>query len=372
MRNKLLVISAAPLIEKPYGFSAYSPYIKELELWEKHSDEIYFCCPIWKEDRELLNAKIDFEITEIYKLEEFSILTIKTALFSLKSVVVNFYSILKAIRKADHIHLRCPGNIGLIGCVAQIFFPSKPKSAKYAGNWDPQSKQPLSYKIQKWILSNTFLTRNMQVLVYGDWPNQSKNIKAFFTASYSEADKHSVDSKALEGEIKFLFVGSLSHGKRPLYAVQIVEELQKLGKNVILDLYGEGAERKKIETYIKENQLQKIILHGNQNEEIIRNAYKSSHFLVLASKSEGWPKVVAEGMFWKSVPISTAVSCVAHMLDKGSRGILLQMNLKEDVNQILQLCENDKKYQEMADSAMDWSRNFTLDLFEAEIKKILQ
>ena len=211
----------------------------------------------------------------------------------------------------------------------------------------------------------------MKVLVYGDWPNQSKNIKAFFTASYSEADKHSVDSKSLEGEIKFLFVGSLSLGKRPLYAIQLVQELQKKGIIARLDIYGEGSERKSLESYIKENQLQKIILHGNQNEEIIKNAYKSSHFLVLASNSEGWPKVVAEAMFWKCVPISTAVSCVPYMLDQGGRGILLQMNLEEDVNQILQLCENDKKYQEMAASAMDWSRNFTLDRFENEIKTLL-
>jgi hypothetical protein len=34
------------------------------------------------------------------------------------------------------------------------FFPNKPKTAKYAGNWDPKSKT-WTYMQQK-ILSNTF------------------------------------------------------------------------------------------------------------------------------------------------------------------------------------------------------------------------
>jgi hypothetical protein len=27
-----------------------------------------------------------------------------------------------------------------LGCIVSDFFPNKPKTAKYAGNWDPKSK----------------------------------------------------------------------------------------------------------------------------------------------------------------------------------------------------------------------------------------
>ena len=73
--------------------------------------------------------------------------------------------------------------------MVQIFFPKKNKTAKYAGNWDPHSKQPWSYKLQRWILQNTFLTRNMTVLVYGEWPTMSSNCRSFFTATYRDSDK---------------------------------------------------------------------------------------------------------------------------------------------------------------------------------------
>ncbi|WP_427875193.1 hypothetical protein [Flavobacterium sp. MMS24-S5] len=89
-------------------------------------------------------------------------------------------------------------------------------------------------------MSNTFMTRNMQVLVYGEWENSSKNIKPFFTATYSESDKTPMKKNDLKGEIKFIFVGTLVSGKRPLYSVQLVEALIKKGYNVTLQLYGEG------------------------------------------------------------------------------------------------------------------------------------
>ena len=45
------------------------------------------------------------------------------------------------------------------------------------------------------ILSNTFLTKNMQVLVYGEWEGSSKNVKSFFTATYSELEVQNSNSK---------------------------------------------------------------------------------------------------------------------------------------------------------------------------------
>src|SRR5690606_28897798 len=121
----------------------------------------------------------------------------------------------------------------------QMFFPGKSKTAKYAGNWDPKAKQPWSYKLQQWILSNTFLTRNMNVLVYGQWPNQTKNILPFFTASFNESDKE-VIIKDFILPYRFLFVGGLVAGKQPSFALQLVEALNKRTIPAELHIYGDG------------------------------------------------------------------------------------------------------------------------------------
>ena len=370
---KLLVISSSPLIIKNSEFYAYSPYVKELEIWAKHSDEISMCSPIWLEDKELLISKISFPIRINYEVKEFNIKTLKNCIKALQYSFTNFYLIYKAMSWADHIHLRCPGNIGLLGCFVQILFPSKIKTAKYAGNWDSNAKQPYTYRLQKWILSNTFLTKNIQVLVYGEWENSTKNIKPFFTASYFEKDKIEVKPRELKGKISFVFVGTLSKGKQPLYAIQLVEQLFKNGNDVQLLIYGEGIERRNLENYISENNRKEIVkLMGNQNQETIMKSYSENHFVVLPSLSEGWPKVVAEGMFWGCLPIASRVSCVPNMLGNGERGILLDFKLNCDVENVESLLKNATLYMDKVNEAIYWSRQFTMDVFENEIKKLLQ
>ncbi len=368
---KLLILSHVihGKVEKYFG---YAPYIREMNLWIKYADQVVVVAPIVERNKLQIDANYEHSNLRVKRVGEINFQSASNILRSVKILPAIILKIFHEIKSADHIHLRCPGNIGLLGCLVQIFFPSKHKSAKYAGNWDPQSKQPFSYRLQKWILSNTFLTKNMTVLVYGDWPDQSKNVKSFFTATYSEIDKQEIFHKSLDGVIKFLFVGTLSSGKRPLYAVQIVHELIKRGHNVTLELYGEGVERVAIEEFIKKNTLQdKIILAGNINDLEIRKVYQESHFLILPSKSEGWPKVVAEAMFWKCLPISSPVSCVPYMLDYGNRGILINNSLEQDVTDIENCMHSKTDYQSKVMKAMKWSRHFTVDLFEAEIKQIL-
>ncbi|MCL9809063.1 glycosyltransferase [Flavobacterium luminosum] len=396
---KLLVISSAPVVEMEGKSYLYAPYEKEMQWWAKHANTIQFCCPIWKEDRKLLIAPISFKVDSIVALQEFDITSFSNKLKAIPLAFVALVKIFKAMKQADHIHLRCPGNIALLACLVQILFPNKQKTAKYAGNWDPKSQQPWSYRLQKWILSNTFLTRNMQVLVYGEWEGSTKNIKPFFTATYSqeEARLWSLEAKvspeesdcsstrsaqakqpdtrqpiALVTPIKFLFVGTLSKGKQPLYAIQLVEQLSQKGRKVNLELYGEGVLRTELEQYIAQKNLGAIVfLRGNQSKEIIRKAYQTSHFLILPSKSEGWPKVVAEALFWGCVPAASPVSCVRYMLGNGSRGVLLQEQIDQDVREIETVLNNQEVCQKMAFEGQTWSRQFTTDKFEEEIRKLL-
>ena len=370
---KLLIVSTAPFLYKQHGIYAYSPYVNELILWEKYADEIAFCCPVWENDNGLLISKLPFEITSHFKLIDFNLNSFFNIIKAFFYGFYNLFLLFRAMLWADHIHLRCPGNIGLFGSIIQILFPNKIKTAKYAGNWDPKSKKPWSYRMQQWILSNTFLTRNMQVLVYGQWEDSSKNIKPFFTATYHEEDKLPISKKELKGRIDFVFVGTLVKGKNPLYAIQLVEFLSEKGYDVRLRLYGEGTERMRLEQYIISNQLEAVVeLQANQSKDTVQKAYQNSHFVILPSDSEGWPKAIAEGMFWGCVPLATPVSCVPFMLDQGKRGVLLEMCLEEDSLQIEALLQAPIDFYTKRESASDWSRNYTLDVFEREIMVLLK
>ncbi|SEO48803.1 Glycosyltransferase involved in cell wall bisynthesis [Flavobacterium sp. CF108] len=350
----------------------YGPYIREMNIWLKHVDNVTIVAPFSKEkggniDLAYQHSKISFN--EIPALAFNRPLRILKSMLNLPLII---WKIFMAMQNSDHIHLRCPGNVGLISCFVQVFFPNKIKTAKYAGNWDPKSKQPWTYNLQKYILNNTFLTRNMQVLVYGEWENQSKNIKSFFTATYSDYEKGVIQKRNLNLGAEFVFVGSLVTGKNPMYALKLINGLVKKETKVMLNIFGEGPERNNIENYIQENKLEDLVfLHGNQNQDIIKDAYKRSHFVILPSKSEGWPKAVAEGMFWSNVPLSTNVSCISYMLDKGKRGILLEMNLEKDLVRIENLLLDQTNYIKIGKLAAEWSQNYTTEVFETEIEKLI-
>jgi glycosyltransferase involved in cell wall biosynthesis len=370
---KFAIITHVPHIMEDNKYFAYSPYVSEMNIWSKYMEELILVAPIIKSGKTPVDKAYQHQNIQFIPIERFDVLSLKGISRAVITIPGISWKIFKAMQNADHIHLRCPGNIGLLGCLLQVLFPNTPKTAKYAGNWDPSSKQPWTYKLQQLILNNTFLTRNMRVLVYGDWEGSSKNIKSFFTATYTEEDILPISKKELKGRINFVFVGTLVKGKNPLYAIQLVEELSKKGYNVHLSLFGEGIERIPLEQYIIANQLEAVIeLQGNQSKDTVKKAYQISHFVVLPSDSEGWPKAIAEGMFWGCVPLATPVSCVPFMLDEGKRGVLLDMDLVKDTTQIESLLHAPMDFDAKRVNASDWSRKYTLDVFVQEIVDLLK
>lgn len=368
-----VVVTHVPHTKGGNTYFAYEPYIREMNIWEKYVDDIIIVAPLSNKKRQTIDSAYFHSNLKFISIPSIEFTSTKKSIISLFKLPIIIYTIIKAYKKADHIHLRCPGNMGFLGCLTQIFFPKKVKTAKYAGNWDPKAKQPLSYKLQKWILRNTFLTKNMKVLVYGNWENQTKNIKPFFTASYSNSEIEIPGERDYSGLLKYVFVGSLVEGKRPLLAIKIIEALKNEGKNVFLDIYGDGILMPSLKAYIEKSNLQDIIsLHGNQEKAIVKKNLKESHFLILPSKSEGWPKAVAEAMFFGTVPIATKISCVPNMLDYGKRGILIEPDLNKALYIINDALNDGMALRNMSKAASKWSQEYTLDVFENEISKLIK
>ncbi|NBC58472.1 MAG: glycosyltransferase [Bacteroidetes bacterium] len=213
----------------------------------------------------------------------------------------------------------------------------------------------------------------MEVLVYGEWPNQTQNIKPFFTASYHENEKEDIYIRNYRQKLKFCFVGSLSKGKRPQLALRLIHRLQQYNVDVEFNIYGNGKLRPKLDQWINQHQAENWVkLHGNQPKAVIKKALKYSHFMILPSQSEGWPKAVAEAMFWGCIPIVPRISCVPWMLAEGQRGILMHPHdIKKDINQLQSLIQQPEKLEQISKSAAEWSQQYTLDRFEKEITYLI-
>ncbi len=370
---KFTIVTHVPHIITNKSYYAYSAYVREMNIWAKHVDELIILAPVALEEASNIHLPYTHANITFKEIPSMAFTSFKSSFITLLNLPIIIYKIGFAFYKTDHIHLRCPGTIALLGCFLQILFPRKPKTVKYAGNWDPNAAQPFSYRLQKKILSNTSLTKNMKVLVYGNWSNQTKNIIPFFTASYSIKD---VPIKAIKkifiAPFRMMFVGTLSPGKQPLYALQIVESLNRAELPTTIDFFGEGDQRCTLESYIETKKLTSIVtLHGNTTFQDLEKAYKESQFVILPSISEGWPKVLAEAMFWGTIPIATSISCVPWMLGEGSRGILLSGTMEADIKMLEFLLYQSEQLHEMSMEGQRWSQDYTLDRFEERIKKLL-
>ena len=355
------------------NYYGYTPYIREMDIWNNCADEVIIIAPLISARPNPIETPYSFRNIKFVQVPEFNIVSGYAIFQTFWKVPYIMILLFWTMLKSDHIHLRCPGNMGLLGSFVQILLPRKKKTAKYAGNWDWQTKQPLTYRIQQRILRNTILARKMQVLVYGDW-KETSNIKPFFTASYSDKDIFETPARSIsrESNIKLLFVGGLNPGKRPMLSLSAAKQLTDQGVACEIHFYGEGTERGSMEEFILKNKMESFaFLHGNVSSDRVADCYRKSHFLIFLSKSEGWPKVVAESMFWGCLPLTNAVSCVPEMIGYGLRGDIVEPDIQEIVKKIKYYLQNPLEYSDKCQNAMDWSREYTIEKLEQEIKILM-
>lgn len=111
-------------------------------------------------------------------------------------------------------------------------------------------------------------------------------------------------------------VGRLENEKAMDELIYIMNELTKKDKNIFLNIYGDGTDRKKIEALINEFKLEKNIkLWGFKSKEEIQSALKQSTLYLMTSKEESFGLVLIEAM-------SFGVPCIAYNSAEGAKEII--------------------------------------------------
>lgn len=371
---RFLIISGAYHYRKNGKLYAYGPYVREMNIWISQVDKVVVMCELHEGDPAGMDIPYEHpHPIEVVGHNGFEFTTIKKAIRSACIMPVLVFRMIRQMWLADHIHFRGPASIGLIATFVQILFPWKKKTMKYAGNWDWHFPAPFSYKLQKRIPNNTWLTHNIKVLVYGSWPYRSKNILPFFTATYREHEKVPIQ-KDWKAAPVFLFTGVLEDHKQPLLTYEIFKSILAWAPNAKMVFCGGGYLQPVLEQAAQQDGIAHLVqFTGSVSKDAIKQQCQAAHFLLFQSKSEGWPKAVAESMFWGTIPITRSVSIVPEMLGNGERGILTTP--EESIDSIAlrtkQLWENKNECARMSQACMDWSRPYTLDRFEEEIKQLI-
>ena len=274
----------------------------------------------------------------------------------------------KEIKKADIFQLRTPTGIGVFLIPFLTFFIKKRGWYKYAGNWI-QDNPPLGYRIQRWFLKN----QSRIVTINGKWENQSNTIKTFENPCLDNNDREIGESiiknKDLPKKINYCFVGGLNTNKG---IDKILEAFKDINPDYIgvLHVVGDGVLRQVLVQKAKEL-LMNVIIHGSISKTEVKGIYQSSHFILLPSLSEGFPKVIGEAMNYGCVPIVSEVSCINQYIQHNYNGFLINPisvdNLKIMIEKSLKL--SNKEFKSYANINYKLAKKFTYAYYLKRIQK---
>ena len=320
MYKKLTIVSDTAIYEKNGKYFAFGPVVREIEAIEYLFEKI-----IWigykRNDR--IN---DLSMVEI-RSEKIKIVLLKKnggkTLFSMLELIfqypIMFFTILKNIYNSRVIHTRAPSHPAFIATVLSFFMKNKIWWHKFAGSWNATTL-PFFYKFQRDLLLKA---KHSKVTINGFWDNQPKHCLSFENPCLTSSDiisgKKNIENKNFNGKFTLCFVGRLDETKGVDVILQSLKnvDLEKIEK---VHFIGSSKKRSYFEekaTFLKG----KVIFHGFMDSERVHQILKLSHFLLLPSKSEGFPKVIAEAACYGTIPIVSNVGSISHYIND-SNGFL--------------------------------------------------
>jgi glycosyltransferase involved in cell wall biosynthesis len=126
--------------------------------------------------------------------------------------------------------------------------------------------------------------------------------------------------KRLAGTVRLLSVGRLERAKGIETVLRVVAALRG-SVPMSLDLVGDGPDRPAFESLARSLGVADIAtFHGWLPRPDLSPLYARGHMMLLPSATEGWPKVLSEGMAYGVVPLATQVGSIPQFLAEAGAG----------------------------------------------------
>ena len=277
----------------------------------------------------------------------------------------------KELKGASEVQLRLPTGIGVI---LLPWFSIRKRTytlwAKYAGNW-AQENPPLGYRFQRWWLKSNLA--RCKVTINGIWPKQPPHCYSFENPClFDEELKNGFEitqHKDYQPPYICIFIGRLENAKG---VSRILETLKDIPTGAVKEVHLVGGSNKmKFYVQMAEKLATPVHFHGFLPRKRVHELLSLSHFLLLPSDSEGFPKVVAEAACYGVIPIVTRVGGIpSYINDKN--GFLWEPNSVFTDLFMEAVTKNPGRLKEMSKAVNALSEKFTFKHYYLELcKKIL-
>ena len=158
---------------------------------------------------------------------------------------------------------------------------------------------------------------------------------------------------------EILFVGHLTNVKRVDRLLTIWFKIQNRLKNWSLVIVGDGPERKYLESFVLENNLERVHFKGYVKS---IDYIDSAKVLCLVSNFEGLPTVFLEAMRLGVIPIGyNTFPAICDIIDNGKNGYIIPFENEElYIKVLLDIATDDLLRKKLAEKAKLKSEEFTI------------
>ena len=372
--QKLLVVSHVVHYQRGDRIYAYGPYAREIDIWADLFPRLAIASPVRSGDPPGDCIPFSRSNIELVPQRETGGTTASAKLRQLLAVPSLLLGLGRAMASADAIHVRCPGNLGLLGVILAPLF-SQYIVAKYTSAWAGYPTEPWTWRLQRALL-RSFWWRG-PVTVYGGTSNQSENVISFFTSVLNEKQLARAGSAASKAKVndpmRLLYVGRLSVGKNVDVLISAVAALKSQGIASTCMIVGEGPQRPALEAQIAAFGLRDYVeLVGGVSLDCVLDYYERADICVLVSESEGWGKATAEAMAFGLICIGSNQGFALEMLGEG-RGICVPPGDVSALTAVLcAIAARPEAYESMRREAAAWASRYSLQGLQNSLRELLR
>lgn len=361
-KNKLLVVSDTSLYRKGGKVYAFGPVARELQELAVVFDEI-----IWLGCKEHTQLYADTLVTHP-NIRCVQMPSVKhkyfNAFFALLAYPVFLFNIFKYSLSATHIHTRGPSHPALLSVLYSFMDSKRAYWHKYAGEWN-RPGIPATYRLQRILLNKLRTKINIKITVNASIAEG--NIIPFENPALYEDELNEYVEKDYSRELSLLFVGNLTEAKGINNLLSAFQSNSLSNRYIKLIVAGDGDLMGQIKSGVHTG----IEVVGYQTREQLKLYYKQCHFLLLPSRSEGFPKVIAEAAAYGCIPVVSDISNISSYIYNGVNGFLMKdispKGITEKLNSIA-VMENDILKQ-ISKKALAIANLFTYERFAKRIQE---
>jgi len=283
-------------------------------------------------------------------------------------------AVVPVLRRADAVHLRTPCNVTLVGIPLARLLVAK-RYAIFAGSWSRYPGEPVSYRLQRWMLLHLF-----GGVVHAYVPEGATSplrpafspvltIDGLAEVGRLREGRPDEGRPGVQRPLRIVSVGRFSTNKNQIALVEAVRRLSDDGPHAEAVFIGDGPTRPLVQQAASGLESVSFIPVASRPE--VFAAMASADVNVLASFREGYPKVLLEGICAGALPIA-ADRRVNRSMTQG-RGWVFDPSDPSDLARVLRSAVelDDDGWEARRSSCQEYARSHSLEAFGAEVDHIV-